>query len=56
MQKDIMIHWLEIARQLGVKYLETYEDFKLIINQIEEEYKVKYNNIYTLIPCNDQNS
>ena len=31
---------LQLAQQMGVKYLKAYDDSKLIINQIKGEYEV----------------
>ena len=36
---------IQIADEIGVKNLEAYNDSKLIINQVREEYEVKYEDL-----------
>ena len=33
---------LQLAQQIGVQYLETYGDSKLIVNQIKGEYEIRH--------------
>ena len=36
---------LQLAHEMGVRYLETYGDSKLIINQVKGEYEVRHENL-----------
>ena len=36
---------LQLAQQMGVKYLEAYGDSKLIINQVNGEYEVRHEDL-----------
>ena len=36
---------LQVARQIGVRYLEIYGDFKLIVNQIKGEYELHHEDL-----------
>jgi len=37
---------LQLAQQMGVKYLEAYGDSKLIINHVKREYEVRHEHRY----------
>jgi len=36
---------LQFAHKMGVRYLETYGDSKLIINQVKGEYEVRHEDL-----------
>ena len=36
---------LQLAQQMGVQYLEAYNDSKLIINQVKDEYEVRHKDL-----------
>ena len=36
---------LQLAHEMGVRYLEAYGDSKLIINQVKGEYKIRYEDL-----------
>ena len=36
---------LQLAQQIGVRYLEAYDNFKLIINQVRWEYEVHHEDL-----------
>ena len=44
---------LQLAHEMGVRYLKAYDDSKLIINQVKEEYEVWHKD---LVPFNMQSS
>jgi len=39
---------LQLAQQMGVQYLETYGDSKLIVNQIKREYEVRQEDLISI--------
>ncbi|XP_020263167.1 uncharacterized protein LOC109839150 [Asparagus officinalis] len=47
---NALIISLQLAQDMGIKYLEAYGDCKFIVNQIKGEYEVCHNN---LIPCHE---
>jgi len=36
---------MQIVDEIGVKNLEAYEDSKLIVNQVREDYEVRHENL-----------
>jgi len=36
---------MQIADEIGIKNLEAYDDSKLIVNQVREEYEVRYEDL-----------
>ena len=36
---------LQLAQQMGMRYLETYSDSKLIINQVKDEYAARHEDL-----------
>ena len=36
---------LQLAHEMGVRYLEAYSDSKLIINQVKGEYEVRHEDL-----------
>jgi len=36
---------MQIADEIGVKNLEAYDDSKLIVNQVREEYEVRHEDL-----------
>jgi len=37
---NALLTGLQLAQQMGVQYLEAYDDSKLIVNQIKGEYEI----------------
>ena len=40
-----MLTGLQLAQQIGMRYLEAYGDSKLIINQVKGEYEIRHENL-----------
>ena len=36
---------MQIAEEIGVKHLEAYGDSKLIVNQVQGKYEVRYEDL-----------
>ena len=42
---NVLLIGMQLAEEIGVKNLEAYDDSKLIVNQVREEYKVQYEDL-----------
>ena len=36
---------MQLAEEIGIKHLETYDDSKLIINQVRGDYEVQHEDL-----------
>ena len=42
---NALIIGLQLAYKMGVRYLKAYDDSKLIVNQVKEEYEVRHEDL-----------